>query len=763
MDYTFEQLNDKEFEVLSADIMSAVFKKKVERFKPGKDEGIDGRFFSDKNKEIIIQCKHYKKTDFRRLVRDLKKTEVEKVKKLKPNKYIFVTSIPLSRKYKNEIKTIFKPYIKNASDVYGQEDLNDFLSQNSDIEERHYKLWITSSNVLNRILHSAIKGRSESELSRINKKSYKYVITENHYKAIKILEKKQVLLVSGEPGIGKTTLAENICLSYAGEGYEFICIEDDFYEAESVFKKGKKQVFYFDDFLGRNYLEVLEDKMDSLVMKFIERIKNDKSKYFILTSRTNILNNGLRLSCILSEKKFKKNEYMLTISKLTPFEKAYILYNHIFFSKLNETFIDEIYKNKNYKKIVGNKNFNPRLIEFITDVDLVHLTDSSEYWDFIKNTLDNPKDIWEHSFKIQSNDFVRNLVFLTVFNGGRIEESDLEEAYNKLNKSENLKNPSHTDKDFKSMVHLAIKFFLNRTNNGFTHDYVLFNPSITDYIINEYGNNTNKLINIFNALTTTSSLLRLSLFGFDYSCDFEESDIISSSNRKKIKNAVFNDAFHKREKSMNYLVEIATEFSSDPSKKKQIVSFLKDLILKPQEFNHIESLISLLSEHSDKLEEVEVSRFLLVCIDKMNLEPDDIKKCVDFFISLDIKESEFIPVLKKQLESFLAERLDLISMDSDINWLVKIIEGHKGAKEYNYDSLAIKDVLRQSLESDIKEYKFDIDIVRYLNIDLDSLIDEVDIEQTVEYSMENQGSDLSEERHSFISYDQEIDDLFERS
>jgi hypothetical protein len=35
-------------------------------------------------------------------------------------------------------------------------------------------------------------------------------------------------------------------------------IQDPLNEAESIWEKDKKQLFYYDDFLGSNYLELLE-------------------------------------------------------------------------------------------------------------------------------------------------------------------------------------------------------------------------------------------------------------------------------------------------------------------------------------------------------------------------------------------------------------------------------------------------------------------------------------------------------------------------
>ena len=96
-DYDFSTLNDKEFEDLSVDLISKDKDKRFERFKAGKDGGIDGRFYHDDGSQEIVQCKHYLKTGFNGLISSLKKkndkgiNEIDKVKKLTPIKYIFVS------------------------------------------------------------------------------------------------------------------------------------------------------------------------------------------------------------------------------------------------------------------------------------------------------------------------------------------------------------------------------------------------------------------------------------------------------------------------------------------------------------------------------------------------------------------------------------------------------------------------------------------------------------------------------------------------
>ena len=147
-DYDFSQLNDKEFEILVIDLLSINFNKRIERFKAGRDKGVDGIYFLTNNKEAIIQCKHYIKSGYKTLISTIKRNEVAKVNKLQPQKYIFATSLPLSRENKTEIKRIFSPHIKIDDDIFGQEDLNTLLTNNPEIEKKHFTLLISRNALI---------------------------------------------------------------------------------------------------------------------------------------------------------------------------------------------------------------------------------------------------------------------------------------------------------------------------------------------------------------------------------------------------------------------------------------------------------------------------------------------------------------------------------------------------------------------------------------------------------------------------------------
>jgi nucleoside-triphosphatase THEP1 len=696
-DYDFSVLNDKEFENLTIDLISRDRGKRFERFKAGRDGGIDGRYYGEDGKQEILQCKHYLKTGYSGLISSLKKknngkNEADKVKLLDPKKYIFVTSLPLSASNKKEIKEIFKPYIKKDSDIYGQEDLNDLLKDNSDIEENHYKLWISSTTVLQRIFNNAIKGRSEFLIEEIKEKIKYYVITENHNKAIKKLESSHTIIIAGEPGIGKTTLAEQIALNYIEKGFEFCVIAKDISEAEAIFERDKKQIFYFDDFLGSNYLNALEAHTDSHIMQFIARIKRDKDKRFILTSRTIIFNQSLLLSDKFRTKKLDSDEFIITVDELAEIDKAKILYNHIWHSNLDEEYIDELYKEKRYKQIINHKNFNPRLIEFITDRDRIKSNSAINYWEKILKNLANPSEVWANTFNKQSDEYIRNIVSLVVFNGNNIKENELKDAYTRLNNLLKLQNSSHNSKEFDSVIEEISKYFLKRILKNNRVEYSLFNPSIADFIIHKYKNNS-ILIQILNSLKTIESL---KIIG-----DLHYNEFIE----KEFYHKIIQSIEYNRSDNINYLVKLAQLFyeeSEDSIDDNIYVDYLEkiiDIILSKEERISIKSIYDFIKllDH-------------LIYAKRLQITPKIVEKIIDTVDNMDNYDllSEF-----REVMNFFESHKILLDDDKFKNTLTKLTRKIESYFLQDYDApsfisddtiLKIKTLIYQDIKNQTETY-----------------------------------------------------------
>src|SRR5205823_488711 len=104
----------------------------------------------------VVQSKHYCRSKFANLKSVIAKEEVPKLAELKPSRFILVTSLGLTPKNKEELFDLLTPYCKGVDDIYGQSDLNALLRQHPDVEEAHYKLWLTSAAILQRVLRQGM-------------------------------------------------------------------------------------------------------------------------------------------------------------------------------------------------------------------------------------------------------------------------------------------------------------------------------------------------------------------------------------------------------------------------------------------------------------------------------------------------------------------------------------------------------------------------------------------------------------------------------
>ena len=275
--YDLNIFSPNEFEEFSRDILQAKLDKYIESFKTGKDGGIDLRFSLANGLKAIIQAKRYKNVNS--LIENLKK-EVIKVGILNPDQYIITTTVGLSPHNKEIIKSLFTPYIISTEDIYGKEDLLNILSQNEKIEKKYYKLWISSTTILERVLHSKIYNQSAFELQEISYQNKLYVQNRSFNEALNILNNYRHIIISGIPGIGKTTLSRILTFYLLANGYEeFVYLSDNIDDGYTYFNEEKKQIFLFDDFLGKNFFEAKDlQKNDDKIIKFINKIKNSPDK-----------------------------------------------------------------------------------------------------------------------------------------------------------------------------------------------------------------------------------------------------------------------------------------------------------------------------------------------------------------------------------------------------------------------------------------------------------------------------------------------------
>lgn len=506
--YDFSTLNDKEFEEITKDLLNSEFKIGLKSFASGKDKGIDLRKSSISNRnDIVVQTKHYLNSKYSNLKSILINEEFDKVIKLNPSRYIFVTSQKLSAIQRDEIRNIFDPFILSDDDIFSQSDLNDLLSKHHNIEKKYYKLWLCSTNILTTIFNNAVESRTKYFLQNLTKKMKYYVPTKKIIEANEILKNEKILLITGQPGIGKTSLAEIIIFDRAKKGFKIHKVED-IEEAESVISDNpkEKQIFYFDDFLGANYTEIINShKSETRLTYFVERIYNSPNKYLILTTRTVVLNLATTTYEKIGKSKINSHKFELKLQDYSKYEKALILYNHIFFNKIRKELFEVIIKDKFYYKIIKHNNYTPRIIEFFTETKRIEKFNPEQYYQFITNNLENPEEIWSYSFQNQIQYFDRCLLLCLFTFGQGIDKNKFEKSFNERLEFERINhNQIVCTNQFNNSVKLLLNGFLYNIiynfENNIESKYQFINPSLTDFLINYINNSSSEKKSILNSI-----------------------------------------------------------------------------------------------------------------------------------------------------------------------------------------------------------------------------------------------------------------------
>lgn len=491
--FDLSNLNDYEFELLCKDIMMKKLSVKLHTFPRGVDGGID---ICDAEKEplYVIQAKHFSKSKYTDL-RYALKNEVDKVKQLNPNQYFICTSIELTKANKDEIVELFTGYIQDRASIIDKIEIDSFLQleENQDIVKKHFKLWLCASNVLSLINNQDVFIDCDELMSDIESHRKFFVDTTSYYDAQKKLVENNVIIVTGAPGVGKSTISKMLLLHFADDGYIVRYVTDN---SISNIKKAltqdqtKKEIILLDDFLGQNYLKMNESHPNELktLISFVEK---RPSKKLIMNTRITIFNEAVQSFLPFRElmEKHEADKYLIGLDKMPVLEKAKILYNHLYFNNLPPEYFLAIKQNKHYLQIVQHKNYNPRLIEYVTKEKNYCQVPSNDYHAFFLSKLNNPEDVWRDEFNNRLHQIDRMMMnTLYSLTDTSIEIEAFESAFNKR-----ISNDKSIDTTYNSFTATLTRLSNSLLKLSIIKDktYVsVINPSVNDYMNAEISKNS---------------------------------------------------------------------------------------------------------------------------------------------------------------------------------------------------------------------------------------------------------------------------------
>ncbi|MGC7948169.1 restriction endonuclease [Bacillus sp. II_CA] len=669
--YDFTNLSDVEFEKLCADILSRKLGVKLRYFAPGRDGGID--LVDDvANKNIVVQVKHYAKSNFNSLLTSLKK-EVDKVEKLKPTQYYICVSQQLTAANINEIYKLFKGYMKDTSNIITRDVLVDFLDEdsNQDILRKNFKLWLLSDKLLKDIFNNQVFIDSAVLLDDINEEFKYFVQTKVFNEALEMLKKHRLLMLYGAPGVGKSINSKMLAAAFVKEDYIIRYTTDgQVSNIKNVISENPdiKEVVLLDDCLGQYYFK-LKEGQDQELISLIKYINQYENKVLILNTRVTILNEAKRSRLEFRRYLNKGKVPLKTIDmeNILSEEKAEIFYNHLLKNKIPKVYYDALRVNRKYRSIINHKNYNPRIIEFVTEEYRYSEVDSQGYYQYILKNLNYPNDVWADEFEEKLEELDRIFMY-TLFSltDTYVDRDVLEECFIfRLNKEGRARSTI----DYFSVVEARLTKSLVRILDDYGLKKIgVLNPSINDYMDSHIYSNKIGLSAIKESIVYIEQLEKM------YEKKDKEEILISklksgdfiklkSLGNKKIsylfcgvaKYQILNDCYKPIiESNFNKFDENLSFFDDKLKKKDLVVKFLKE---KP------------LYDFYEIGENLKDEKFRDDFIGGLNFEE------ILEVLSLIKNEKLLLPELAETLVSNLLEELDYYLSDLDVYDYIDDIEG----------------------------------------------------------------------------------------
>ncbi|MER6813601.1 restriction endonuclease [Spirillospora sp. NPDC000708] len=476
--YEIGRLTDFDFESLCKDIFEELLGVQLEIFAPGADQGVDLRHLrKEVDSSTIIQCKHWMRTGRSKFLSKMKEIELPKVRRLAPSRYIVATTVELTKAAKDSLLETFSPYIQSSGDIYGLQEIESELRKHPQIVQRHPRLWLNSTAILQSLMAKEIVVRSHALAEDLDRSLASYVPNESLMRSQNILDAQHVVVISGAPGIGKTTLAQVLTAAHLSQGYSLVEISEDAEEANRLWIDDERQIFYYDDFLGQT---TLEDKLgkneDSRLLTLLRRVHGASNKRFVLTTREYIFRQARQRYEKLARSDFSPMTCVVDLADYTKRIRAQILYNHIYFSSLPARNKAIFAKPEIYNRIINHRGFNPRLIHLSLEASSCEegprATAQRLYDD-----LENPERIWQHIVEHQLDESSVSLLEIVFSLGAATPLEAVRAAWrsyqNVEGRSEQLRRSLQVLEDTLIKVHISKS---GDQSIGFA------NPSIRDYM-----------------------------------------------------------------------------------------------------------------------------------------------------------------------------------------------------------------------------------------------------------------------------------------
>lgn len=513
----YGNLSDYDFELLCRDIVQAKTGLRLSCFGKGPDGGIDAmNLYANDNADTapsaIVQAKHYPRTPFSKLKSEALRL-AEKLGAGRCKTLYFMTSMPLTANNIQKLK-IALDGIAESVEVWGLQDIDDFLSspEGNKVLFANFKLWVQSTNAINMLVNNSACIDSSQLQSSIEDKQDLFVPTEAFVSAEKILEAHGFVMLTGSPGVGKTTISQMLALRYAGNGFRLIYTTDaDVARVKSTLSldQDAREFILLDDFLGQSYWKA-SDVRPREIQSLISYCSRFPNKKLVLNSRLTILNEvrskDSDFDFFLDDR--KRSEYLIDANELSDYEKARILHAHLVRFNVAPEHLTSVLEKRAYLRIINHRNYNPRIIEYACNAKRIGEAAPSNFAHYMLERLDHPEDAWRNEYdnRLTKEDRILMNTLYSLSNT-HILKQELELAYNyRLRQTEGIDcSLNHFDDSLRRLSDSMVQV----STNGSSTFCSASNPSVNDFLATAIAANEIESRTIIACAISTKQLERI--------------------------------------------------------------------------------------------------------------------------------------------------------------------------------------------------------------------------------------------------------------
>lgn len=377
VDFALHTIGWKAFQDLACTICEVEFSRPVNRTSKTSDEGRDGSFYgipekaiSEKDtRETSIQSKHSVKGDDS-LTLSMLKEDISKARDLassgRADGYILISNCRVTESNRRKITDALKDVGVLRPHVFGKEWVTAKILEHHSVRALVPRVYGLGD--LAWIIDDRSKEQAKAILASLGGDLTCYVPTTAHQTAVKALLKHRVVLLLGEPAVGKSTIAAALAVAATDEaGTEVFYVRSPAEFLQGWDPNYPNRLFWIDDAFGSiQYQPNLSDEWNKCLTSLRAATRNGNR--FILTSRNYIWLQAIRDLKIGTFPPLNDGQVVINVEELSLAEKEQILYNHLKFGnqpreKLKEikSFLDQLVRSNSFRpemaRRLGDQSF----------------------------------------------------------------------------------------------------------------------------------------------------------------------------------------------------------------------------------------------------------------------------------------------------------------------------------------------------------------------------------------------------------------------